>query len=528
VPLSTIRLERDKSLIPKALSFFALAVLIAYAAARSLCQAATKPFWYDELCTFLMVGQQPISRMWEALKHGADGQPPGFYLVERFAVALTTNENIGFRWISIFAFSITVLCLFLLIRRRCGNMVALLCAAIPLTTALFDYFSVEARPYSLVVACIAFALLCYQRAPAAGWMVLLGLSLALAESFHYYAFFAFSPFLVAEGVLFLERRQFRWGVWLALSFGFLPLAAFWPLLATAKALYGTHFWSQPTFSMAEFSYADYFGTSPDVGRAIAAVAAVAILGSMLYASRREKVTDRVEETLDTSLQEPMMALTFLIVPFIAFAATAIAHGGLAPKYALSSVLGFPLAIGYVLRRRGGRTGALAAAGIACLFIFVLVPRETSFWKYHAWTFPSPAQPVESLARLAGHEELPVVVSDSHDFMQVAHYASPEWKERFVSVVDAPRAVAYSPSDNADVELAILANYSQLHVYDFRSFVALHPAFLLYSGNGGQGGDWWPGALKDGGYTLRPVAVKPLAEHDYMHRVFLVTSTKRAD
>ena len=82
----------------------------------------------------------------------------------------------------------------------------------------------------MVIACIAFALVCYQRLPSLRWAALLGISLFLAESFHYYAVLAMIPFGFAEAVLLLRTRRIRWGVWLALACGTLPLIVFWPLL----------------------------------------------------------------------------------------------------------------------------------------------------------------------------------------------------------------------------------------------------------------------------------------------------------
>lgn len=516
--------------ISEALSFFAMALLVGYAAARNLCQALSRPLWFDEICTFIMIRLHPMSRMWTALEHGADGQPPGFYLAERFAVAFAANENLAFRWLSILAFSVTLVCLFLLIRRRAGGAAGVVCAAVLLSTTLFDNFATEARPYSLVVACIAFALLCYQHAPWARWMIPMGFSVALAQSFHYYAFFAFSPLMIAEAIRFLERREWRWSVWIALGCGFVPLLAFWGLLANSKAIYGQHFWSPPTWDIVANGYSIYLMDSRLASWVIVGASAIAVLGTMLYgrrvaASNQRASEPAMEASPGASLQEPIMALAFLALPFLALIATKIAHGGLVPKYVLSTILGFPLAGGYVFSTWKRCRPALVVVGAFVIFGGFVFYHERNFWSHNSWKFSSPAPPVESFVALAGHSDLPVVVSDSHEFMLLSHYACPAWKARFVLLADGPQAVVYTGSDNADIELSILAEYFPLPVYDFRSFVAQHPTFLLYSSNGGQDADWWPRRFKNDGYTLRPAAVKPPTEHDFMHRVFLVTSAK---
>jgi hypothetical protein len=69
-------------------------------------------------------------------------------------------------------------------------------------------------------------------------------------------------------------------------------------------------------------------------------------------------------------------------------------------------------------------------------------------------------------------------------------------------------------------LAILIAYAAIR--------DLCQAATRHSGNGGQGNDWRPHKLKQGGYTLRPVVVKPIEEHDYFQRAFLVSGTLNAD
>jgi hypothetical protein len=199
-------------------------------------------------------------------------------------------------------------------------------------------------------------------------------------------------------------------------------------------------------------------------------------------------------------------------------------------YSLPTVLGFPLAAAYSLPRLEGRSLKLFFAFTLLFLIYSLLPLETQFWSSHGLNarFYSPADPVVDFVGKAGREELPVVVSDVHDFMQLAHYASPEWRSRFVLVVDPPQAVLYSGSDTGDKQLQILRSYCPLQIYDFEEFVVKNPVFLLYSSNGGGDNDWWPRKLKHDGYVMTAAVVKPKSEHDYFRRVFLVTRPKDAN
>ncbi|MGA8367337.1 MAG: glycosyltransferase family 39 protein, partial [Candidatus Acidiferrales bacterium] len=237
------------------LALCGLWVLIGYTLVQDLFAAAATPFSGDELLTLIVARQSSPSMIRSALARGADGQPPPFYLVERAAVALGPKMEIALRLPSILAFACVLLFVFVFVKRRSGPVYALVCAALLLDTVLYYPFAINARPYELLVACIALALVCYQRAPETRWVILMGLSLLAAEAMHYYAIFAFAPFGIAEIAQSLKTHRLRLGVWLALACGILPLAIFWPLLRLLKQMYGAHLWDEPILSRAATSYA---------------------------------------------------------------------------------------------------------------------------------------------------------------------------------------------------------------------------------------------------------------------------------
>ena len=127
-----------------------------------------------------------------------------------------------------------VLCVFIFVRKQSGAVCALLCSALILMSTFYDPYAVEARGYALMSACVAIALVCYQRADALRWVLLMGLSLAAAGAFQFYAVFALFPFAIAKGAFFWQTRRLRLGVWAALACGMLPVIAFWPLLSLLK------------------------------------------------------------------------------------------------------------------------------------------------------------------------------------------------------------------------------------------------------------------------------------------------------
>ncbi|MGC2330294.1 MAG: glycosyltransferase family 39 protein [Candidatus Acidiferrales bacterium] len=494
------------------LAALGICILIAYAIVRTLFAAASRPLWYDELLTLIVTRQPSVSAIWRALAQSVDSQPPPFYLVERAAAALLRNPQIAFRLPSIFGFACTLVCVFFFVKRRSAGAYALFCAATLLVTALYSPYAIEARPYSLLVACIAIALLCYQRAPETGWMILMGLSFAAAEALHYYAVFALVPFGLAEIALSLKERRLRPGAWLALACGLLPLAVFWPLLLGQKRIYGAHFWAAPTLRHTGSTYGWLFHISSYHWNLAIAVAVVFFLVGAPIALAIRHI--RATLMADRYFHEHVLVWALLGIPFVAFVATKLAHGGMDHRYVLASVLAVPLGVGSILPRLNRSIVVL----LAILVLSVLAFQEARFWASqhgHLGEVVSPVAALESMLNSAGHPDLPVVISDGEDYLPFVHYAPPELSRRFVDVVDPPQAVAYIGNDTVDKDLLRLQFYYPLQVHEFRLFASNHAKFLLYS-SGDIEWDWWPRRLARDGYSLEVLAV------DQGHKVYLVT------
>jgi len=494
-----------------------LLILVAYGFVRNLVAAATQSFWYDEICTWIVARQPSVAAIWNALAHAVDSQSPGYYLLERFSAALIRNEEVAFRLPSILGFCCITICIFIFTRRRAGGGFALLCAAIPFSTVLFNRYAAEARPYCLVVACVAIALIAYQRAPSPGWMCVMGLAFAASLALNYYAALAMVPFGVAELYVLLARRRMRWSVCIALALSLLPMAFFWPLLAAMKHNFGEHFWAGASLTRLVFIYSLFFMTSPAWGAGIAA-AAVLGLAALIFFSRRGLERAPAWETAPAN--EYVLVLSMLALPFIGFAAAKLTHSGITDRYVLATVLGISLAAGCILPRLDRRTVTLAAG----LLVVLLAVQESAFWLAHIGRltgFDSPAASIERLTSAAAYPDLPVVVSDGFQYLPIAHYAAPPWNQRFVGLSNPPASLIFAGNDSIDRHLAILHEFHTLHIYDFSEFAAQHPSFLLYSANGTGVGpnDWWPARLTKDGYELKVLGI------DHLQTMYLVTNHK---
>jgi len=154
---------------------------------------------------------------------------------------------------------------------------------------------------------------------------------------------------------------------------------------------------------------------------------------------------RSERDRTGSLIEGALILSFLILPPATFVLITLMHGAMHDRYVLATVLGMALAISYVKPTPKGPVILVLA-----FFGLLVGARELLFWKTLDLTLADrPAAQVESFIGKGGHLNLPVVVSEALVCLPLDVYASPEWKTRFVYLVDEQKALAYVGSDTID-------------------------------------------------------------------------------
>jgi len=462
-----------------------LVLVIVYALVRSVIAAANKDFWYDEFLTLTVSSLDSLRAVWAALCAPLDGQPPLFYVIERALLGFSKKQEVALRLPSILALTCTLACVFAYARKRSGDLVAFLCIGFLLTTCLFQLYAVEARPYSLVMACFAFALVCYQRAPAPAWMTLLGLSLFTAQSLHYLAILSMVPFGLAEGAVWLKGRKFRPWVWGALVFGATPALIFWKLIAINKAYYGgPRFWARFQFSYIPEAYGEYLLSKSHLGAAIAAAAIVSVVapwsaafGSGTLRPRNGEDGSRKTDETSSALVEAIMLGTFVALPFLALVFAKVTHSGLTPRYVLPTILGITLAFGAALSRAGKRL---------VLLFGVFVVSSLGIQELHFWRFPelglldsklNIAESAKFIER-GSQGNLPIVFPNGMAMLELAHYAPPSFQpaKRFIYLT---RDTDPTWPDTLDKGYKILERYMPLRVAERQAFTAAHSEFLLY-------------------------------------------------
>jgi len=465
------------------------------------------PFWFDEVITVIMCRLPNATEIWKALEHAADSNPPFFYLVTRFTLHLVPDEYLGYRLPALIGFLGTVSCVYMILSERVSRLSALVGATFILCTPLAQ-LACEARPRGVMIACVACAVLAWQRIEDSRlYAVLVALSLGAALSLHYYAVLVWPAFLAAEASVWMIQRRFRVSAWASIAAGALPLLPFFRLLSAMREYYGKHFWAQPSLTNMVFAHDYLFKLSGNWGLPLAVVITVAILRFSIG----KKVTPgrplRLVVAEDAfKVEEKVLMLMLLCLPEFATVIAKVGHLGMTAPYMLPGVVGAAMAVGYLTSKVSRPAAGLLLAlflmtyALSSSAVVVRALKGNLLEKRNAASLET-----QALVAEIGQTELPIVISNGMRYLPMAIYASGDVRRRIYSISDRSASVAYSParSDSVDLELLVLRQYFPMQVDDFDGFASRHREFILVTG-GAMGGDleWLPARLVHDGDEVK--------------------------
>lgn len=477
------------ALSPRRCAAILLLILLAVGLV-SVLRAASKPFWYDEICTVIVSRQPSMPQVWQALDAAADTNPPFFYFLTQLARRIVPDDHLGYRLPSILGLLGTIAIVYTLLSRRVSRLSALVGAAFLLCTPLAPY-AYDARPYSLMICCIAGAILSWQSLDTSRfYAIALAVTLAAAVSLHYYAILVWPAFALAEAVVLLSQRRFRLVAWAAFAAGAAPLLLFGGLLLRLRQYYGQHFWSPARLGLVFYSYPNLFTFGQQWGLMFAVG-----IGALLFCWVIRKA-----QPGDRAIPEGVLTLSILCLPFIAVAMAVAGRGGMTYRYMMPAVLGGALALAYVIDRLSG--GARLLLLLLLLINYALTEGralpDTLFGSLLSGRTAA-AEQVQLIRQNSGAPELPVVVSSGLQYLPMAYYTPAGSSGSLYAVTDPAAAVQYSGSDSTDLALLVLQRYFPLQVQAYSAFAARHREFLLISN--GDSRDWWAARLLHEGHKL---------------------------
>jgi hypothetical protein len=282
----------------------------------------------------------------------------------------------------------------------------------------------------------------------------------------------------------------------------LPFVASLRWLLMIQKYLGPHVFARPVFSEVRHYYENFFLLKDN---AVAAGVVVAAIAAILWNGWPWTGTES-ENTGETNLCGTALMLSLVVLPYIEFMVTRLVHGLLLPRYAMPSIIGVVLGLACALSFAGRKAVVIFAAFVLC----TTGVREMTFWRYPE---SAPYQPyfsatsrqqlrgMKEFVDSAGHNDLPVVMSDCLLYTQFVYYLDPEWTKRLLYLVDREREYKYWRSDTQSATMVALHHYFPVRLAEYSQFTATHAEFLLYA----NGLDWYQPAFEHENFSMELLA-----------------------
>ncbi len=309
-------------------------------------RSSRKPFWFDELFTVYLCRLPSMKSTWIAVQHGADFNPPLFYVFTRISEKIFGEGLIATRLPEMLGVWLFCFCLFVFVGRRLGRLPGLIAAAFPLLTLALHY-AYEARPHGITLGWCGLALICWQRIVeennrpwwnAAFLLFMLGSMLT-----HVYAVYLVVPFGLAEVYGFLARRKIHWGIVAGLI---VPLAIVVPIFLPMMHAYKNMMPFVPTGGASLLTALLNYALNT-----LSASVFVLLLFLVMFCwatVHHQATPDRVLEDGNPAVTrlELVLAICFLAVPLFGILGISISHAVFFYRYFLSALAGVAILLAY--------------------------------------------------------------------------------------------------------------------------------------------------------------------------------------
>ena len=458
---------------------------------------AMRGFWYDELFSFYMSQMPSNAAVWRALMEGADMNPPLGYFIIRSFQAVFGNSEFVTRAPQMIGYFVMSLCLYRFVSRRGTPLYGYAAAVLPWCSGAY-VLATEARPYGLMLAFSALALLCWQEGleQKRKWWSLPGVTLALACALlsHCYAVLVLIPFGIAEITRAYVSKRADFRMWAAVVLPVTCVAIYLPLMANLKPyVFDSYFFKVPWTALPQVY--EYL-----VGPAL--IWALAI-GGILMAIPGAPATQANQKSIRTC--EWAMAFSLAALPAIAVILAKGMSSQFFPRYGSAGILGLGLLFGLFMHWRN--TSARVAARVVAV---LLVCHACNFavWLYPLIGDPPTAEKatLEKRERRQSaydiRKDLPFVVAGGIRFLELDHYGSKELVSRLYYLLDRDTSLEYTQSDIFAKAFPQMQHWFPMRgkLVPYQQFVAEHERFLVY-GNYHFPNDWLLKKLIDDGASL---------------------------
>ncbi len=452
----------------------------------------TRLLWHDEIYTY-WIAQAPTFRAMLADLQTLDLNPPLLYTLTRLSFHLFGVSTLSTRLPEIFFFLVALLAIFRFVRLRLGVTFALFAVGL-LMECDIAYLRVEARPYAILLGCLAVAMVGWQQAASpelsptrrhralALTIIFLGV-LGMMFS-HIFAILSVSALIAAELWRQLRQRKLDLPILLALSLPLLAVVTYVPMLRNhGAAIFPAAF--QPTGEKIFFFYIDAINRE----LVVLCLAAFSALLFLRLGLLKPAPPARGPRWFFTQ-SEWVLLILLLASPLVIMVELLLTHGAFWERYGAPASFAVVMLTAALLARwtiRNGRPDPRAAFlgfGIVILMsgLWTAIPRQIAAHRL----IPTAAnmepihKPCQSCAQtLALNPTLPLVDASGLAFVEMNLRESPETLSRVFYLTDkeASTSIAHANMFEPMPRLATRFHFHG-HIQPYPAFIAQHPHFFV--------------------------------------------------
>jgi len=473
-------------------SYPLLALFLLLSTTLSLIWSHVRLMWNDEFLSFYSDGVATFKQViLVQLHYPISLDPPTYHLLSHLCMDILGRNAIALRLPALAGFLLFQLCLFFFVRRLAGSRSAIIAMAVPLLTASFRY-SVEGRPYGLLLGLYALSLLCWQIAtlddppteapPRSRILPLTGLtlSIALAITSHYFGVLILIPVSIGELSRIITRKRLDFGVLTALALGLASVVLILPF-QHALMVYRQHYYiTGVNIRNISQGYRELFlryTTWPMSLQKLAAALMVVLALTLAYAAYQRFKRRPTTEHAYTWVALFSMAL----LPFFGYLFGRFVTHTMEVRYVIAALIAFAATFGIVLERKL-RSNAfyystltlITAAAVAINTHNILQERRASL------AILASLQPSPALATaLAANPTAPLYEQSLGNFFVDSYYTpDPALRARITLLYNPQREISYLKHDTYSIAANNLQHFTTLPTINYDQLTAEPSPHLL--------------------------------------------------
>lgn len=467
-----------------------VALFMVFFLTSSIAKDIWRPMWNDELLTLYTAKQASSSAIVQSVREGTDGMP--FYdMAVHSVLPVIHNEALAVRFPATLGYCALLLCLLAFCRRCLPTPYAI--GAVLLACNACVHYSVEGRSYGVVLGCAAGALLCWQSGVAGRrrhlTIPLLAFCLALMTAMHYFSIFFIVPLFVAEIVRW--RRSGRLDVTVLPAFlpALIVLGIHYPLIVAGRQ-FQSHFWSPATGSSLMEFYSMYL-----VWMLLMCVLPIAVLTVISVPPNMGNARSSTP-----TAPEWAVALALSMMPIVVAVLSKYMTHAFVARYVLWAVPGLAILLAACLYRLAHGSVVVGVSLLVTMLMLAIAQESVTLSHLRRRPQLIDGEMVRrSLDSLPDSTE-PIIVADSHVFVELSYYEENRIKRRLVYPLSSDQEMRYFGYDTDSIILNALSHRTDLHIISYDSAIASHSHLVLAA----RPDNPMPWDLVKAGYKVIPI------------------------